>query len=104
MVRHSCSESAFGSSDGDFATGAALPLKTGARLPRRLYRIAPNAAKVAAYFAKTLIAAAALKVWSLNLAATFSRVGVRNGAKVRTITKIISESPMANFHGMTDHR
>jgi hypothetical protein len=29
---------------------------------------------------------------------------VRNGAKARTTTKIISESPMANFHGMTDHR
>ena len=81
-----------------------MPLKIGARLPRSLFRIAPNAAKVAAYFAKTLIAAAALKVWSLNLAATFSRVGVRNGAKARTTTKIISESPMANFHGMTDHR
>ena len=55
-------------------------------------------------FAETLIAAAALKVWSLNLAAIFSRVGVRNGATASTATKSARECATANFHGMTDYR
>jgi len=111
VVRRSCSESAFGSSaasrgeKGHVPAGScSLAFENQRQASASSFRVAPNAAKVAGYFAETFIAAAALKVWSLNLAATFSRVGVRNGAKARTTTKIISESPMANFHGMTDHR
>jgi hypothetical protein len=60
--------------------------------------------KLRGYFSKTLIAAAALKVWSLNFAATFFRVGMRKGATARIATKRASESKTANLHGITDYR